>query len=420
MSAREPVDLLAAYLRVQGFRVLTVELRDARRGRPRQVKVLTLEDRRGCHHCGACGQRHAEGAFQETEPVYFRDSSVGDLETYLEVYPWRVACCGGTHRERFPFEMDGHRMTRRFFERLAALTTRLPVDEVAKMAGLSWDTVARVDKRAIELALGGRQPSLAGLRWVGIDEVSRTGGHDYFTIVTDLMTERVVFIGDGKGEKGLKPFLEALGPRGRRRIRGTTSDLGYLPLLQQAFPKATHLLDRFHIVKWLNEALKELRRRLFGGAPRDATGRTLKVQQWLLLSGKENLEQRHKLLLARLVRLNLPLYRAYLLKEQLRLMLHHPWLYLGALRRNLEAWYQSAVRSRLPEMAKVARRLRPYFDNVIAGFMHGIKLGLVEAINGKIARLRAAAHGFSDREYFKLKIFQRCSLPHNPWARIVL
>ena len=55
-----------------------------------------------------------------------------------------------------------------------------------------------------------------------------------------------------------------------------------------------------------------------------------------------------------------------------------------------------------------------YYDNVIAGFMHGIKLGLVEAINGKIARLRAAAHGFSDREYFKLKIFQRCSLPHNP------
>jgi transposase len=316
--------------------------------------------------------------------------------------------------------MPGHRTTRRFFERVAALCTRLPVDEVAKMAGLSWDTVARIDKRAIELALGGRQPSLEGLRWIGIDEVSRTGGHDYFTIVTDLLTERVVFIGDGKGEKGLKPFLEALGPRRRRRIRGTTSDLGYLPLLQQAFPKATHLLDRFHIVKWLNEALKQLRRRIFGGAPRDAVGRELKVQQWILLSAPKNLEHKHKLLLARLVRLNLPLYRAYLLKEQLRLMLHRPWRYPGALRRNLEAWYHSAMRSRLPEFAKVAKRLRPYFDTVIAGFMHGIKLGLVEAINGKIARLRAAAHGFSNREYFKLKIFQRCSLPHNPWARIVL
>ena len=398
---------------------MTVELREARRGPSRQVKVLTLEARGGLHACGVCG-RQAEGAYEETEAVYFRDNSLGDFETYLEVYPWRVACCGGTHRERFRFEMPGHHMTRRFFERLAALCTRLPVDEVAKMAGLSWDTVARIDKRAIEFALGGRQPSLEGLRWVGIDEVSRTGGHDYFTIVTDLESERVVFIGDGKGDKGLKPFLEALGLRGRRRIRGTTSDLGYLPLLQKAFPKATHLLDRFHIVQWLNEALKQLRRRIFGGAPRDATGRDLKVQQWLLLSAPENLEHKHKLRLAQLVTLNEPLYRAYLLKEQLRLMLHHPWRYTGALRRNLEAWYRWAVRSRLPEMAKVAKRLRPYFDSVIAGFVHGVKLGLVEATNGKIARLRAAAHGFRDRAYFKLKIFQRCSLSDNPWARIVL
>ena len=420
MSAREQGDLLAAYLRMQEFRVLTVEVREARRGPSRQVMVLTLEDRRGFHHCGVCGRRHAESTYQELEPVYFRDSSLGDFETYLEVYPYRVACCGGTHRERFPFEMPGHRMTRRFFERIAALCTRLPVGEVAKMAGLSWDTVGRVDKRAIELALGGRQPSLEGLRWLGIDEVSRTGGHDYFTIVTDLEAERVVFIGDGKGTKGLKPFLEALGPRGRRGIRGTTSDLGYLPLLQEAFPKATHLLDRFHIVKWLNEALKEVRRRIFGGAPRDVTGRDLKVHQWLLLSAPENLEHKHKLRLAQLVTLNEPLYRAYLLKEQLRQLLHHPWRYTGALRRNLKAWYQWAVRSRLPEMVKVAKRLRPYFESVIAGFVYGIKLGLVEAINGKIARLRAAAHGFSDREYFKLKIFQRCSLPHNPWARIVL
>src|SRR2546425_2591849 len=333
MSAREHADNLATYLRMQGFRVLTVELREAWRGPGRQVRVLTFEDRRSVHHCGVCARRHAEGVYQETDPVYFRDTSPGDLETYLEVYPWRVACCDGTHRERFPFEMAGHRMTRRFFERAAALCTRLPVQEVAKMAGLSWDTVARIDKRAIEFALGGQQPALGRLRWIGIDEVSRTGGHDYFTIVTDLESERVVFIGDGKGDKGLKPFLEALGPRGRRRIRGTTSDLGYLPLLQQAFPKPTHLLDRFHIVKWLNEALKQLRRRIFGGAPRDTTGRDLKVHQWLLLSAPENLPHKHKLPLAQRVNLNEPLYRAYLLKEELRQLLHHPWRYTGALRR---------------------------------------------------------------------------------------
>ena len=48
----------------------------------------------------------------------------------------------------------------------------------------------------------------------------RTGGHVYFTAVTNLLSGRVVWIGDGKGEKGFSAFLEALGERGRRRIRG--------------------------------------------------------------------------------------------------------------------------------------------------------------------------------------------------------
>ncbi|UCE01309.1 MAG: ISL3 family transposase [Candidatus Latescibacterota bacterium] len=423
MTAQESgFDLLASFLRIQGFRAVDVELREwpTRQDPKRRVKVVVLEDERGFHVCPDCGRRHEEPWWRQTEPLRFRDCSMGDWETYLELYPCRVACCGGTRRERFPFEMPGHRMTRRFFERVAALCTRLPIYEVAAMAHLSWDTVCRIDKQAIELALGGRELSLDGLRWIGVDEVSRTGGHVYFTIVTDLESGRVVYIGDGKGDKGLRPFLERLGKRGRRRIRLTASDLGYLPLLAREFPKATHVLDRFHIVQWLNEALNTLRRRLFGGAPQDRAGRTLKVKKWLLLSGRERLEHKNKLVLARLMRLNRPLYRAYLLKEEMRGILHHPWRYFGALRRNLHAWYQSAVRCRLPEMQKVARRLKPYFDNIVAGYEQRLRMGLMESINSKIAALRGAARGYRDREYFKLKIFQRCSLPHNPWARIVL
>jgi len=200
------------------------------------------------------------------------------------------------------------------------------------------------------------------------------------------------------------------------------SDLGggYLSAIAKYAAHARHVLDRFHIVQWLNEALSALRRRLFGGAPRDEIGRALKVKKWILLSAYENLEPRHKLLLARLVRGNQPLYRAYLLKEQLRGVLHHPWNYLGALVRNLNAWCSAAVRSRLPEMQAVGRRLRPHLDKVVAGFQSGVKLGLVEATNGKVALLRREARGFRDPEYFKLKIFQRCSLPDNPWAEVAL
>ena len=210
---QERGDCVARYLGLQGFKVVAVErVQHPVRG---WVKVVRIERRDGLYACPECGRRQATGLFAEQEPILLRDSSIGDLETYLEVRPMRIGCCDGTRVERLPFAAPGFRMTHRFFERIAALCTRMPVTAVAQMAKLSWATVAKVDGRAIELGLGDRRAALEGLRWIGVDEVSRTGGHVYFTIVTNLETGRVVWIGDGKGRKGLLPFLRALGPKGR-------------------------------------------------------------------------------------------------------------------------------------------------------------------------------------------------------------
>jgi len=414
---QERGDCVATYLGLQGFKVVAVErVPHPRRG---WVKVIRIERREGRHECPECGRRVAAGLFAE-QPIRLRDCSIGDVETYLEVRPMRVACCSGTRVERLPFAQRGFRMTRRFFERLAALCTRLPVATVAQMANLAWATVARVDGRAIELALGDRMAALADLRWIGVDEVSRTGGRVYFTIVTNLETGRVVWIGDGKGRKGLLRFLRALGPKGRRKIRGVVSDLGYQPIIASRLRHAVHVLDRFHIVQWVNEALNQIRRRLFSGAPGDELGRTLKVKKWLLLSARENLEHKDKLLLNELMELNQPLYQAYLLKEQLRAVLRHPWKYLGVLRDRLHEWILEVFDTALPELVRVAHRVADQLDAVIAGHEHDVPLGLCESINSKIRVLRFQARGYRDPEYFKLKIFQRCGLPHNPWARIVL
>lgn len=420
---KEPTaDHLIVFLGLQGFRVEGQDIEAAPRpGDPgRRIKVIRLVNRTGRHACPDCGRCYERGLFDEVEPVRFRATSIGDFETYVEIYAMRVACCGGTRVERLPFAMPGFRMTRRFFERVAALCTRLPVHTVAAMVGLSWDTVARVDHRAIELGLGDPTLGWPTLRWIGVDEVSRTGGRVYFTVVTDLKSGRVVWIGDGKGEPGLEPFLARLGKRGRRRLRGVVSDLGYQGAIATHLPHAVHILDRFHIVQWVNEALNETRRRVFSGAPTDTLGRTFKVRKWMLLSARERLDHKDKLLLAKLMTLNAPLYQAYLLKEQLRGILHYSWRYIGALRRRLIEWIDAVMASDLLDLMRVAKRISQHLDAVIAGHEHDVKLGLVESINSKIAALRVQARGYRNPEYFKLKIFQRCGLPDNPWAQIVL
>lgn len=415
---QEPPHDLAWYLGLQGFEVEDVEIIEDRVGR--RIKVIDVLRVGGRHFCSECGRGHDQGLFDEFERVRLRDCSIGDHPTYLEFQAMRVACCGGTRVERMPFAMKGFRMTRRFFERVAALCTRLPIQTVAQMAGLSWDTVARVDKRAIEMALGDMDPALMKLRWIGVDEVSRTGGHVYFTVVTDLERGHVVWIGDGKGEKGFLPFLDVLGRRGRRRIRGVISDLGYKSTVETHLPRAASILDRFHIVQWMNEALNQLRRRLFSAAPKDELGKTLKVKKWMLLSARERLKHGDKLVLRQLMEMNEPLYQAYLLKEQLRGILQHPWRYFRVLRRQLRYWIQATRDTGLRELRRVADRLEPHIESIVAGYEHKLRMGLVESINSKIASLRVQARGYRDPEYFKLKIFQRCSLPDNPWAEIVL
>ena len=125
-----------------------------------------------------------------------------------------------------------------------------------------------------------------------------------------MLSGQVVWIGDGKGEKGMRPFLEALGPKGRRRIQGVVSDLGYHTVITTWLPKAVHILDRFHIVQWMNEALNQLRRRIFSAAPIDEMGRTLKVKKWVLLSAMDKLTRKDMNVLEQLAEVNEPLYHA--------------------------------------------------------------------------------------------------------------
>jgi transposase len=421
MVTQERDDRLTTLWGLQGFEVESVRVEPDASASGGRVKVVRLKDRRQTHRCPECGE-YRPGLFREWRPRHWRDCSVGDFLTYVEVVPWRLLCCGASRVEVFGWEAPGHRMTRRFFERVAALCTKLPVQTVADLCGLSWDTVARVDQSAIRLAVGEEGPSLEGLRWIGVDEVSRTGGHVYFTIVTDLEGGRVVWVGEGKSEKTLEAFFHKLGRKRCRKIRGVVSDLdgAYLAAIAKAIPHAVHVLDRFHIVQWLNHALDSIRRRIFGGGPKDQLGRALKIKRWLLLMAREKLGLTDKRLLRRLLPLNHPLYLAYLLKEQLRAILHHPWSYIRSLRRNLMAWIYAAHQSGLPEYQTLAQRLHLHRDKIVAGFHAPIRLGLVESINAVIGLLRRQAHGYRLPEYFRWKIFQRCSLPNNPWAEIVL
>ena len=120
MVNEEQEDATSFIWGIHGFKVLSAVIEDAWWGK--EIKIVRLENVSGEHVCSDCGKKERGQrrlAFEEAKPRRWRDRSVGDYETYVEITPWRIWCCGGTRVESFPWEATGHRMTRRFFELVA-------------------------------------------------------------------------------------------------------------------------------------------------------------------------------------------------------------------------------------------------------------------------------------------------------------
>ena len=108
-----------------------------------------------------------------------------------------------------------------------------------------------------------------------------------------------------------------------------------------------------------------------------------------------NLTDRQQETLDSLARLNRPLYRAYLLKESLRLVFH-----MGRRRafRELDRWLLWARRSRLQPFVKLARTITPYRASIEAALRYRLSNALVESTNQKIRLIIRRSFGFHSAE----------------------
>ena len=164
-------------------------------------------------------------------------------------------------------------------------------------------------------------PKLKNLKEIAIDEVAVGKGHQYFTLVLDLRTGAVVYVGDGKGVAALTEFWKRL-RAAWAKVRAVATDMGkaYIRAVREHLPKAVHVFDHFHVIKLFNDKLSAFRRDLFRDLVNDDHRKILKGTRWLLLKNPENLDpQRNEQeRLQEALNLNTPLTVAYYLKEDLR------------------------------------------------------------------------------------------------------
>ena len=335
----------------------------------------------------------------------FRALPVGRRSTFIVLPIPRVECqvCGLVRQVKIPFA-DPRRSYTSAFERYALeLGRRMTIHDVAVHLNVSWDVIKDIQKR--DLSRRYSKPKLKHLRHIAIDEIAIAKGHRYLTIVMDLESGAVVFVGDGKGAKALKPFWKRL-LGSKAKIEAVAMDMS--PAYREAV--STHLInakivfDRFHVVKLFNEKLSDLRRDLHREATDKLQKKVLKGTRWLLLKARENLNTKRdeKQKLEEALALNKSLAVAYYMKEDLRQF----WEQSGKRFATafLNDWIKRAEASGIKMLQKMAQTLAAHRSGLLAYYDVPISSGPMEGTNNKIKTMKRQAYGFRDREFFTLKI----------------
>ncbi len=244
---------------------------------------------------------------------------------------------------------------------------------------------------------------------LGVDEFSIAKHHTYATVVVDLDTARVIWVGYGKTVSTLNKFFKLCGAEGCKQIQVVAMDqnASYEISVKNHCPNAVVVYDLFHMIaKFGLTVLSQIRTKL-AMKYKDEGNRSMyydiKSSRWILLGNNKNLNQSAKDKLAKVLALNRPLEIAYMLKEQIRDLYFCDTVEDASLRWN--EWRDMALSSEVPEIVKFAEvQERKYKDGIINSSLYRVGTSIVEGINNKIKVIKRKAYGFRDFEYFKLLI----------------
>ena len=338
-----------------------------------EVVVSARPDWRERDRCGVC-RRRSPGFDLAEGRRRWRALDLGTTFAFVEGGAPRVTCRRhGVVVCAVPWARHGSRFTRAFEDQLSWLAVNASKTAVAELMRVAWRTVGTILERVA--AEGVREVDLLeGLRRIGIDEISHRKGQRYLTVVVDHHTGRLVWAAPGRDRQTVLAFFDALGEEHCKALELISADMAAwisAPITERA-PQAARCVDPFHVVMLATDALDEVRREVWNEARRQGNrqlARELKGARFAVWKNPENLTDRQAVKLASIQQTNARLYRAYLLKEQLRQIYQLP---VAAAERLLDRWLAWARRCRLPSFVKLARTITEQQQGILAAIRHGL------------------------------------------------
>jgi transposase len=354
----------------------------------------------------------------------WRGLDLGATKLFLRGAIRRLHCrvCDRVRTETVPWARPGARFTRDFEDVLAWLAQRMDKTAITRLLRCSWEAVAGVVARVVTDHLDDAR--LEEVYRIGVDEVSYRKGHRYLTVVADHDRDgAVLWVGEGKSGATLEQFFDELGPQRSKQIQAASVDLhgGYARVVRDR-TTAQICADPFHVIKLANLAIDEVRRvewntarraakvtrpSPYGRVAQDPGAQLIKHTRWALLKDPANWTDQQRDQIEQLRRARHMLFRAWVLKEELRDLYRLP-----PGRRpdaHLDGWLARASRSRIPAILALSRTLRKNREAILAAADLGLSNSKLEGLNSKIRLLNHRGYGHHTAAAVIAMIYLCCS-----------
>ena len=356
--------------------------------------------------CSGCG-RPAPG-YDRLPVRRFEFVPLWGIAVYFVYALRRVNCptCGVT-AECVPWAVGKSRLTTRYRWFLARWAKRLSWEEVASIFQTTWRNVYESVKQAVFWGVGHQE--LGPIGAIGVDEIQWQRGHRYLTLVYQIEEgmKRLLWVAGERTEESLRGFFRCLSEAERQSVHFVCSDMWqpYLNVIAEQLQQAVHVLDRFHIMKKMNEAIDEVRREEARRLTANGYEPVLKHSRWCLLKRPENRTEKETVKLSELLQYNFQSVRSHLLREDFQRF----WEYRspGWAEKFLDEWCIRTMRSKIEPMKKIVGTLREHRDLILNWFRAKgtVSAGSVEGLNNKAKLTTRKAYGFRTYEAIEIALY---------------
>ncbi len=280
------------------------------------------------------------------------------------------------------------------------------IKSVCSLTDLSWKTVDTIMKKAVERGLTRR--AQVPMEHLGLDEKSIEKGHSYASILTDVSGSRVLNLVRGRTQEAAQELLETtLSQEQRASVQAVAMDMwpAYMGAVRETLPKASIVHDKFHVVKYLNESVDQVRRREHR-AMSAAGFSPLVGTKYSWMRNFKDKRSSEAVEFRALHQMNLKTSRAWTIKETFA----HFWTYhsISAASSFFTEWSNNAMRSKLEPVKKVVKMLRRHLDGLLNYTRYHITNATAEGFNSVIQLIKTNARGFRSFESYRARILFHC------------